>query len=97
MTSPKIVAQVSREFAAAPEHIHAALEMLDAGMLAPFIGRVRRQPCGVMSEGFLRRISHRRTELEELDRRRATILRMVEASSTARRSICLVSRTMPLP
>jgi len=83
VTSPKIVAQVSREFAAAPEHVHAALEMLDAGMLAPFIGRVRRAPCGVMSEGFLRRIAHRRTELEELDRRRATILRMVEASATA--------------
>src|SRR6185436_15811112 len=28
-------------------------------------------------------IGHRRTELEELDRRRATILRMVEASATA--------------
>ncbi len=83
MTSPKIVAQISREFAARPEHIHAALEMLDVGMLAPFIGRVRREPCGVMSESFVRRIAHRRTELEELDRRRATILRMVEASTTA--------------
>ncbi len=83
MTSPKIVAHIAREFAARPEHIHAALEMLDAGMLAPFIGRVRREPCGVMSESFLRRIDHRRSELEELDRRRATILRMVEASATA--------------
>ncbi|HUR28408.1 MAG TPA: Tex-like N-terminal domain-containing protein [Planctomycetota bacterium] len=83
MTSPKIVAQVAREFQARPEHIHAALEMLDFGMLAPFIARVRREPCGVMSESFVRRIGHRRTELEELDRRRATILRMVEASATA--------------
>ncbi|HTF90699.1 MAG TPA: Tex-like N-terminal domain-containing protein [Planctomycetota bacterium] len=83
MTSPKIVAHVAREFAARPEHIHAALEMLDFGMLAPFIARVRREPCGVMSESFIRRIAHRRTELEELDRRRATILRMVEASATA--------------
>ena len=83
MTSPKIVAQVAREFQARPEHIHAALEMQDFGMLAPFIARVRREPCGVMSESFVRRISHRRTELEELDRRRATILRMVEASATA--------------
>jgi hypothetical protein len=42
VSSPKIVAQISREFAAKPEHIHAALEMLDAGMLPPFIARVRR-------------------------------------------------------
>jgi uncharacterized protein len=83
VTSPKIVAQISREFAARPEHIHAALEMQDFGMLAPFIARVRREPCGIMSESFVRRIAHRRTELEELDRRRATILRMVEASATA--------------
>ncbi len=83
MTSPKIVAQISREFSARPEHIHAALEMLDIGMLAPFISHVRREPCGVMSESFVRRIAHRRTELEELDRRRATIMRMVEASATS--------------
>ncbi|MBK8179835.1 MAG: S1 RNA-binding domain-containing protein [Planctomycetes bacterium] len=83
MTSPKILAAISREFSARPEHVHAALEMLDVGMLSPFIARVRREPCGVMSESFVRRIAHRREELEELDRRRATILRMVQASTSA--------------
>lgn len=83
MTSPKIVAQLAREFSAQEGHVHAVLEMLDAGMLAPFIARVRREPCGAMGEGFVRRIAHRRGELEELDRRRATILRLVEASPTA--------------
>ena len=55
--------------------------MIDAGLAAPFIGRVRREATGGLSEGGVRRLATLRTELEELDRRRGTILRILEGPS----------------
>src|SRR5688572_22695256 len=55
--------------------------MVDAGLTPPFIGRVRRAATGGLSEGQIRRLVRARSELEELDRRRGTILRMLGAES----------------
>ncbi len=78
MTATPILDTLAREFDVHPEHVHNALEMIDAGLSMPFIGRVRRGRVGGMSESVLRRIQRRRLELEELDRRRGTILRLLE-------------------
>lgn len=79
MTSNIILESLAHEFSVAPEHIRNTLEMIDAGLGAPYIGRVRRTESGQMSESLIRRIDRRRQELVELDRRRGTILRMIDA------------------
>ncbi|HVS12237.1 MAG TPA: Tex-like N-terminal domain-containing protein, partial [Planctomycetota bacterium] len=83
MTSTQIVEQLAREFSASPDEVRGTLEMLDAGLRAPFIGRVRRAETGGLSEGFLRRMHRRRSELDDLDRRRGTILRLLEEAGVS--------------
>jgi uncharacterized protein len=82
VTSTQILEHLAHEFSLRPEHVRSTLEMLDAGLCAPFIGRVRRAETGGMSESLVRRVAHLRDELEELDRRRGTILRMLENQPT---------------
>ncbi len=79
MTATPILDTLAAEFGIAPENVRSTLEMLDAGLGAPYIARVRRRETGELPEGVVRRIARRRTQLEELDRRRGTILRMLEA------------------
>ncbi len=79
MTSTQIVEHLAREFATDVQRIRDTLEMIDAGLAAPFVGRVRRSETGGLSEGQIRRLDRGRTELEELDRRRGTVLRMLGA------------------
>jgi transcriptional accessory protein Tex/SPT6 len=78
VTATPILETLAREYSAGVEHVQNALEMLDAGLCAPFIGRFRRAQVGGLSESFIRRLDRRRHELEELDRRRGTILRLLE-------------------
>ena len=67
-----------------PEHVQNALTMLDAGLSAPFIARFRRQEVGELNESVIRRLKRTREELEELDRRRGTILRLLEFEAVGR-------------
>lgn len=78
MTATPILETLAREFEASVEPIQRALEMLDAGLSAPFIGRFRRDHVQGLHESVIRRLDRRREELEELDRRKGTILRMLE-------------------
>ena len=82
MTATPILETLALEFDVGPDHVRNALEMLDAGLSAPFIGRFRRAPVAALSESMIRRLQHRRQELEDLDRRRGTILRLLEKEST---------------
>ena len=78
MTATPILETLARDFSARPEHVQSALEMLDAGLCSSFIGRFRRAQVGPLTEHAIRRLDRRRKELEELDRRRATILSILE-------------------
>lgn len=78
MTATPILETLALEFDVGPDHVRNALEMLDAGLSAPFIGRFRRAPVAALSESMIRRLQRRRQELEDLDRRRGTILRLLE-------------------
>ena len=82
MTSTQIVEHLAKEFSTSAECVRNTLEMIDAGLAAPFIGRVRRTATGGLSESYVRRMARMREELEELDRRRGTILRMLEGPET---------------
>ncbi len=81
MTSIQIVEHLGKEFSITPEQVRSTLEMLDAGLRAPFIARVRRERTGGLPEYAIRRLIQRREELSELDRRRGTILRALESDS----------------
>ncbi len=81
MTSIQIVEHLGIEFSITPEQVRSTLEMLDAGLRAPFIARVRRERTGGLPDYAIRRLMQRREELTELDRRRGTILRALEADS----------------
>lgn len=83
MTATPILDTLAREFSARPDHVQSALEMLDAGLCAPFIGRFRRDRVGPLTETAIRRLDRRRKELEDLDRRRATILSILEREPMA--------------
>ena len=78
MTATPILEFLTREFKTQLVHVQSALEMIDAGWTAPFIGRYRRAQVGGLSESFIRRIDRARTDLEELERRKGTILRLLE-------------------
>ena len=78
MTATPILETLAREFKTDPEHVRNALEMIDAGLSAPFIGRFRHALVGNLNESTVRRLALRRQEFEELDRRRGTILRLLE-------------------
>ncbi|MEL6715890.1 MAG: Tex-like N-terminal domain-containing protein, partial [Planctomycetota bacterium] len=78
MTAQPILETLAKEFSTDVPSVQAAFEMLDAGLSAPFIGRFRRARTGAMSEVHVRRLQRRREELQELDRRRGTILRTLE-------------------
>lgn len=78
MTAKLILNTLAKEFSIKGNEVQAVLEMTDAGLHAPFIARVRRAKTGGLTESQLRRLIQRRTELDELDRRRGTILRQLE-------------------
>ncbi len=78
MTATPILEALAREQGVDAEAVRAVLEMLDAGLTAPFIGRCRRARTGGLSEGQIRKLQLSRGEFEELDRRRGTILRALE-------------------
>ncbi|WP_145196520.1 Tex-like N-terminal domain-containing protein [Planctomycetes bacterium Poly30] len=78
MTAQPILETLAKEFSTDVPSMQAVFEMLDAGLSAPFIGRFRRGRTGAMSEVHVRRVALRREELQELDRRRGTVLRSME-------------------
>jgi transcriptional accessory protein Tex/SPT6 len=80
VTAPLILAALAKEFSIHPDQAAAVLAVLDQGHAPTYVGRFRRAEIGELSESLIRRLDRRRKELEELDRRRATVLRLVEAS-----------------
>lgn len=78
MTATLILESLAKEFSIEPTAVQAVIEMTDAGLSAPFIGRFRRAATGGLSESHIRRLVHARDTLEELDRRRGTIVRALE-------------------
>ncbi|MEZ5975707.1 MAG: Tex-like N-terminal domain-containing protein [Planctomycetota bacterium] len=78
MTAQLTLKTLAKEFSIKEGEVQAVLEMMDAGLQAPFIARVRRDRSGGLTESKLRRLQQRREELDELDRRRGTILRQLE-------------------
>jgi uncharacterized protein len=93
VTATHILEALAREYSSSPDHVHAVLEMLDAGLVPPLIGRFRRDRTGELPESTIRRIQRSRTDLEEMDRRRATVLRTLEGTEGVTEKELQVVRT----
>jgi uncharacterized protein len=73
-----IVETLAKEFAVAKEHAARVYELLQAGNKAPYIARYRRAEIGDFADGSVRRFARRLKQFEELEKRRAVLLRSIE-------------------
>ena len=78
VTVAAIVETLAKEFAVGREHAQRVFELLQAGYKAPYIAHYRRAEVGEVTDGSLRRFARRLKQFEELEKRRATLLRSIE-------------------
>jgi uncharacterized protein len=76
-----IVETLAREFSVERAHAERVHELLTAGYKAPYIARYRRAEVGNLTDGAIRRFARRLKQFEELEGRRATLLRSIEEQS----------------
>ncbi|MEW6264919.1 MAG: Tex family protein [Thermodesulfobacteriota bacterium] len=71
-------AQVAGELGLRPEQVRATAELLAAEATVPFIARYRKEVTGSLDEVAITEIRDRLNRLEELDKRRESILKSLE-------------------
>ncbi|MCK9183640.1 MAG: helix-hairpin-helix domain-containing protein, partial [Fibrobacteraceae bacterium] len=69
---------ISEELKLEEWRVAKALELMDQGGTVPFIARYRKDQTGTLNEIELRDIQHRREYLQEIEERKATILKSIE-------------------
>ncbi len=74
----KFVSRISDELGYRPEQIMAAAQLLDEGGTVPFIARYRKEATGSLDEVVLSNIRDRMAQLEELSKRRESILKSLQ-------------------
>ena len=80
MTSPEVLERLEKEFPRHREGVKGCVALLGEGVPAPFISRYRKEEAGGMSEGEIRALAQRLQHLEDLERRRRSMLRTLEAT-----------------
>jgi uncharacterized protein len=78
VTVAAIVETLAKEFAVGMEHAARVYELLQAGNKASYIARYRRAEIGNFTDGSIRRFARRLKQFEELEKRRAVLLRSIE-------------------
>jgi protein Tex len=69
---------IAAELSLGRQQVAAALELFDGGATIPFVARYRKEVTGGLDEVQLRAVLERADYLEELEDRRATILKSIE-------------------
>jgi protein Tex len=69
---------IAAELSLGRQQVAAALELFDSGATLPFVARYRKEVTGGLDEVQLRDVLERADYLEELEDRRATILKSIE-------------------
>ena len=89
---------VARELGATVQQVQSTHELLSGGATVPFIARYRKEATGSLDEVAIARIRDRMAQLEELDKRRDTILESLAErellDDDLRRSL-LAAETLP--
>jgi protein Tex len=86
VTLPTVASDVTRkalaqEFSLTHAAVDHLVEALGAGLEPPFLGRFDRARTQLPQEGLVRRFVQRLEELDDVDRRRGTILRTLEGAT----------------
>ena len=76
---PSIESRLSKELAAKPSQVAAAVALLDEGATVPFIARYRKEATGGLDDIQLRLLEERLRYLRELEERRAAILENIDS------------------
>jgi protein Tex len=69
--------KISRELEIGPRQVESTLRLLEGGATVPFISRYRKEATGSLDEVVIGKIRDRANQLEELDKRRETILNSI--------------------
>ncbi len=77
MSNPYIPV-ISSELSLSPKGVSAVIQLLSEGATVPFISRYRKEMTGSLDEVQISTIKARLNQLEELDKRRETILKSIE-------------------
>ncbi len=75
----QIVGIIAKEIGSRPGQVQAAIALLDEGSTVPFIARYRKEATDGLDDGQLRQLEDRLSYLRELDARRETIRKSIEA------------------
>jgi uncharacterized protein len=78
LAESSLVARVAAELTLAPRQVAATLALFDEGATLPFIARYRKEATGGLDEVQLRDVRERAEYLQELEQRRAAILKSIE-------------------
>ena len=70
--------RIAEELGVRPQHVAAAVALLDEGSTVPFIARYRKEVTGSLDDTQLRNLEERLRYLRELDDRRASILASID-------------------
>src|SRR6478609_7079693 len=72
------VAQIAKELSLPPKNVTAVAELLEEGATIPFISRYRKEMTGSLDEVAIATIRDRIEQLNELDKRRESIISSIE-------------------
>jgi len=78
MLPPSLIARLAQELAIAPRQVTNTLALFAEGNTLPFIARYRKEATEGLDEVQLRDVRDRAAYLEEMEERRAAILKSVE-------------------
>ncbi len=76
--APDIVARVATELSLAPQQVRSTLALFAEGATLPFVARYRKEATGGLDEVQLRDVRERAEYLQELEQRRAAIIKSVD-------------------
>ena len=74
-----MIALLARELGQKQEYVENVVRLLDEGNTIPFIARYRKEQHGAMDDTTLRNLEERLRYLRNLEQRRQTVLRAIEA------------------
>ncbi len=86
MSAAAIVKTLAKEFSVDVEHAQRVFDLLNAGSKVPTIARYRRAEIGSFVDGTIRRFARRMREFDELDKRRATLIKAISEQKASKGS-----------
>lgn len=78
MMSPELIHRIATKLELKPQQVKNTVDLLDEGATVPFISRYRKERTGSLDEVQIGRIKEEKAAMEELLKRKETILKTIE-------------------